>query len=291
MKKRKISLFDVILYLVFGLIALITIYPFYNVLIVSLANTLASATYSPYLYPHVFDLTGYKTIMSDTYFYRSLGTTLFVTIVGTTLNMVFSVTAAYVLSRKRLIGRKFFLSAILFTMLFSGGLIPTYLVVSGLGLDNSIWSMIFPSMISTYYLIIMKNYFVSLPASLEEAARIDGANEFVVMTRIFIPISKPFMATFLLFYAVERWNEWWNAYLYIIDKNIKPLQIYLRDVLVNFNSQLATQAQSMMSSHNKVFVQSIQMATIIITMLPILCVYPFVQKYFVKGVLVGSVKE
>ena len=290
MKKRKISLFDVILYLVFGLIALITIYPFYNVLIVSLANTLASATYSPYLYPHVFDLTGYKTIMSDTYFYRSLGTTLFVTIVGTTLNMVFSVTAAYVLSRKRLIGRKFFLSAILFTMLFSGGLIPTYLVVSGLGLDNSIWSMIFPSMISTYYLIIMKNYFVSLPASLEEAARIDGANEFVVMTRIFIPISKPFMATFLLFYAVERWNEWWNAYLYISDKNIKPLQIYLRDVLVNFNSQLATQAQSMMSSHNKVFVQSIQMATIIITMLPILCVYPFVQKYFVKGVLVGSVK-
>lgn len=280
-----------ILYLVFGLIALITIYPFYNVLIVSLANTLASATYSPYLYPHVFDLTGYKTIMSDTYFYRSLGTTLFVTIVGTTLNMVFSVTAAYVLSRKRLIGRKFFLSAILFTMLFSGGLIPTYLVVSGLGLDNSIWSMIFPSMISTYYLIIMKNYFVSLPASLEEAARIDGANEFVVMTRIFIPISKPFMATFLLFYAVERWNEWWNAYLYISDKNIKPLQIYLRDVLVNFNSQLATQAQSMMSSHNKVFVQSIQMATIIITMLPILCVYPFVQKYFVKGVLVGSVKE
>ena len=291
MKKRKISLFDVILYLVFGLIALITIYPFYNVLIVSLANTLASATYSPYLYPHVFDLTGYKTIMSDTYFYRSLGTTLFVTIVGTTLNMVFSVTAAYVLSRKRLIGRKFFLSAILFTMLFSGGLIPTYLVVSGLGLDNSIWSMIFPSMISTYYLIIMKNYFVSLPASLEVAARIDGANEFVVMTRIFIPISKPFMATFLLFYAVERWNEWWNAYLYISDKNIKPLQIYLRDVLVNFNSQLATQAQSMMSSHNKVFVQSIQMATIIITMLPILCVYPFVQKYFVKGVLVGSVKE
>lgn len=291
MKKRKISLFDVILYLVFGLIALITIYPFYNVLIVSLANILASATYSPYLYPHVFDLTGYKTIMSDTYFYRSLGTTLFVTIVGTTLNMVFSVTAAYVLSRKRLIGRKFFLSAILFTMLFSGGLIPTYLVVSGLGLDNSIWSMIFPSMISTYYLIIMKNYFVSLPASLEEAARIDGANEFVVMTRIFIPISKPFMATFLLFYAVERWNEWWNAYLYISDKNIKPLQIYLRDVLVNFNSQLATQAQSMMSSHNKVFVQSIQMATIIITMLPILCVYPFVQKYFVKGVLVGSVKE
>ena len=291
MKKRKFSLFDIILFLVFGLIAVITIYPFYNVFIVSLSNTLASATYSPYLYPHVIDFTGYRTIMNDPYFFKSLGTTLFVTIVGTTLNMVFSVTAAYVLSRKRLIGRKVFLSLILVTMLFSGGLIPTYLVVSGLGLDNSIWSMIFPGMISTYYLIIMKNYFVGLPVSLEEAARIDGANEFVVMTRIFIPISKPFMATFLLFYAVERWNEWWNAYLYISDKNIKPLQIYLRDVLVNFNSQLATQAQSIMNSQNKVFIQSIQMATIIITMLPILCVYPFVQKYFVKGVLVGSVKE
>ncbi len=291
MKKRKFSLFDIILFLVFGLIAVITIYPFYNVFIVSLSNTLASATYSPYLYPHVIDFTGYRTIMNDPYFFKSLGTTLFVTIVGTTLNMVFSVTAAYVLSRKRLIGRKVFLSLILFTMLFSGGLIPTYLVVSGLGLDNSIWSMIFPGMISTYYLIIMKNYFVGLPVSLEEAARIDGANEFVVMTRIFIPISKPFMATFLLFYAVERWNEWWNAYRYISDKNIKPLQIYLRDVLVNFNSQLATQAQSIMNSQNKVFIQSIQMATIIITMLPILCVYPFVQKYFVKGVLVGSVKE
>lgn len=291
MKKKEISLFDIVLFLVFGLIAVITIYPFYNVFIVSLSNTLASATYSPYLYPHVIDFTGYRTIMNDPYFFKSLGTTLFVTIVGTTLNMVFSVTAAYVLSRKRLMGRKVFLSLILFTMLFSGGLIPTYLVVSGLGLDNSIWSMVFPGMISTYYLIIMKNYFVGLPVSLEEAARIDGANEFVVMTRIFIPISKPFMATFLLFYAVERWNEWWNAYLYISDKNIKPLQIYLRDVLVNFNSQLATQAQSIMNSQNKVFIQSIQMATIIITMLPILCVYPFVQKYFVKGVLVGSVKE
>lgn len=290
-RKKKLSGFDVILYLIFGMLALVTLYPFYNVLIVSLSNTLASATYSPYLYPHVIDFTGYKTIIHDVYFFKSLMTTLFVTVVGTAFNMILSVTGAYVLSKKRLMGRKFFLSAILFTMLFSGGMIPTYLVVSDLGLTNSIWSMILPSMISTYYLIIMKNYFVGLPVSLEEAARIDGANELVVLLRIYLPISKPFMATFLLFYAVERWNEWWNAYLYISNKDIKPLQIYLRDVLVNFNSQLATQAQSMMSSQTKVFVQSIQMATIIITMLPIMCVYPFVQKYFVKGVMAGSIKE
>ena len=289
MKKK--SLFDIILYIILGIIALVTIYPFYNVLIISMSNTIASATYSPYLYPHVFDFTGYKAIVKDVQFFKSLGTTLFVTIVGTLLNMIFSVTAAYVLSRKRLKGRKFFLSLILFTMLFSGGMIPTYLVVSSLGLVNNIWSMILPNLINTYYLILMKNYFAGLPVSLEDAARIDGANEFVIMTRIFIPISKPFMATFLLFYAVERWNKGWNAYLYITEKNIKPLQIYLRDTLVSFNSQLTSQAQSVMSTQDKVFVQSIQMAAIIITMLPILCAYPFLQKYFVKGVLIGAVKE
>lgn len=260
-RKRSFTGFDLVLYAVFGVLALITLYPFYNVLIVSLSNTVTSAKYSPYLYPHVFDLTGYKAIIKDEYFFRSLGTTLFVTVVGTSLNMIFSVTAAYVLSKKRLVGRNFFLSAILFTMLFSGGLIPTYLVVCDLGLINSVWSMILPTMISTYYLIIMKNYFASLPPSLEEAARIDGANDFTILTRIYVPISKPFMATFALFYAVERWNGWWEAFLYINDKNIKPLQIYLRDILVSFNTQLGSQAQNMLSG-DKVFVQSVQMAAI-----------------------------
>ena len=180
-KKQQITAFEVCLYLFFGVLALLTLYPFYNVLIVSFSNTVTSVKYSPYLFPHVFDLTGYKAIIKDVYFFKSLGTTLLVTVLGTTLNMVFSVVAAYVLSRKRLIGRKVFLSAILFTMLFSGGLIPTYLVICDLQLDNTIWSMILPTMISTYYLIIMKNYFASLPPSLEEAARIDGANEFVVL--------------------------------------------------------------------------------------------------------------
>ena len=176
-------------------------------------------------------------------------------------------------------------------MLFSGGLIPTYLVVSNLGLINSIWAMIFPGMISTYYVIIMKNYFSGLPQSLEDAAKIDGANDLKVLYKIYLPISKPFMATFALFYAVERWNEWWNAYLYISDKNIKPLQIYLRDILVNFSNQLSTQAQSVVNSQGKVYVQSVQMATIVITMLPIMCLYPFLQKYFVKGVMIGAIKE
>lgn len=289
-KNKRLSSFEIVLYLIFGILAVITLYPLYNVLIVSFSNTVTSAKFSPYLYPHVFDLTGYKAIIKDQYFFKSLLTTLFVTAVGTTMNMTFSVVAAYVLSKKRLIGRNFFLSAILFTMLFSGGLIPTYIVMCNLHLDNTVWCMILPTMISTYYLIIMKNYFANLPASLGEAAYIDGANEFVVLLKIYLPISKPFMATFALFYAVERWNGWWEAFLYINDKNIKPLQIYLRDVLVSFNTQLGAQAQSMLSG-DRVFVQSVQMAAIIVTMIPILCLYPFLQKYFVKGVMIGSTKE
>lgn len=290
-KNKRVTGFDIGLYTIFGILGLLTLYPFYYVLIVSFANTQASANYSPYLYPHVFDLTGYKMIIGDIYFFKSLMTTLFVTAVGTSLNMVISVMTAYVLSRKRLLGRKQLIVLITFTMLFSGGLIPTYLVVSNLGLINSIWAMIFPGMISTYYVIIMKNYFSGLPQSLEDAAKIDGANDLKVLYKIYLPISKPFMATFALFYAVERWNEWWNAYLYISDKNIKPLQIYLRDILVNFSNQLSTQAQSVVNSQGKVYVQSVQMATIVITMLPIMCLYPFLQKYFVKGVMIGAIKE
>ncbi|MGP1432949.1 MAG: carbohydrate ABC transporter permease [Catonella sp.] len=291
MKERKtVKLFDIILYVLFGILALITIYPFYNVFIVSFSNTKASVEHSPYILPYVFDLEGYKAIMNDIFFFKSLLVTIFVTVVGGTLNMVFSIIAAYVLSRRGLIGRKFLLSLILFTMFFSGGMIPTYLVISDFKLVDNVFSMILPTMLNTYYVIIMKNYFASLPIGLSEAASIDGANALTILLRIYLPISKPFMATFALFYAVERWNGWWSAFLYISNKNIKPLQIYLREVLVNFNTQLATQAQSMLTQE-KIFIQSVQMAAIVVTMLPILCLYPFLQKYFVSGIMIGSIKE
>lgn len=288
--KKTIKLFDIILYILFGILALITIYPFYNVFIVSFSNTKASVEHSPYILPYVFDLEGYKAIMNDIFFFKSLLVTIFVTVVGGTLNMVFSIIAAYVLSRRGLIGRKFLLSLILFTMFFSGGMIPTYLVISDFKLVDNVFSMILPTMLNTYYVIIMKNYFASLPIGLSEAASIDGANALTILLRIYLPISKPFMATFALFYAVERWNGWWSAFLYISNKNIKPLQIYLREVLVNFNTQLATQAQSMLTQE-KIFIQSVQMAAIVVTMLPILCLYPFLQKYFVSGIMIGSIKE
>lgn len=289
--KKKIPYFDILLTALFVLLALITLYPFYNVLILSVSNTVAVATHTPYLRPYVFDLTGYRALIQDGAFLRAFEVSLFVTVVGTSVNMFLSVTGAYVLSKKQLIGRKIFLSMILFTMLFNGGLVPTYMVVKDIGLINSIWSMILPTAVSTYYLIIMKNYFLGLPDGLMEAAHLDGANEWTILWKIAIPISKPFIATFALFYSVERWNEWYNAMLYISDAQLAPLQIYLREVLIGLSNQLAQQAKQMMESSQKISATAVQMATIVVATVPILCVYPFLQKYFVNGIMVGGLKE
>lgn len=282
---------DYVLLVILGIMAIAAIFPFYQVVLLSFADMASYASHPVYLLPYAFDVTGYKAIFSDPGFFTSVGVTLFVTIVGTTLNMILSVTGAYVLSRRYLMGRKFFMNMIVFTMLFGGGMIPSYLVVKELHLINNIFAMILPCAISTYYLIIMKNYFMSLPESLLEAARIDGANEFVILTKVVLPISIPFLATFVLFYAVERWNEWYLANLYINKTQLYPLQIYLRNVLISMSNTLNDIAKQFVTSHTKVNSTAMQMAAIVVTTVPILCVYPFVQKHFVKGVMVGSIKE
>ena len=286
---QRVRPFDLALHLVLALLALLTLYPFYNVLILSFSNIQAISGHTPYLWFWAMDLEGYRTIVKDPYFFSSLGNTLFVTIIGTGINMLLSVAGAYVLSKKKLPARNALLTLVVIPMLFSGGLIPTYLVMKDYRLIDSIWSMILPCAVSSYYVIIMKNYFRSISPSLEEAAVIDGANDVTVLLRVILPISLPFTMTFFLFYAVERWNEWWNAYLYISERKLYPLQIYLREVLINMNNQLSLMAQ--IKSGKKIPAESVQMATIIITALPILCVYPFIQKYFVKGVMIGSIKE
>ena len=288
---KKSRTFDVVVIIMFAALALLTLYPFYNVIILSFSNTESVAKHIPYLLPFAVDFTGYKTIIQDSDFINSLLVSLFVTIVGTALNMVLSVIAAYVLSRKYLDGRNIIMSVIVFTMLFGGGLVPTYMVIKDMGLINKVWAMILPTAINTYYLIIMKNYFLGLPDVLFEAAKLDGAGEWTMLWKVAFPLSKPIMATFTLFYAVDRWNEWYNALLYINKKALSPLQIYLRDILTSLNSQLSTQAQQMMGSTQKVSTSAVQMATIVITALPIMLVYPYLQKYFVNGVMVGGIKE
>lgn len=288
---KKSRTFDGVVIIMFAALALLTLYPFYNVIILSFSNTESVAKHIPYLLPFALDLTGYKTIIQDSDFINSLLVSLFVTIVGTAVNMVLSVIAAYVLSRKYLDGRNMIMSVIVFTMLFGGGLVPTYMVIKDMGLINKVWAMILPTAINTYYLIIMKNYFLGLPDGLFEAAKLDGAGEWTMLWKVAFPLSKPIMATFTLFYAVDRWNEWYNALLYINKKALSPLQIYLRDILTSLNSQLSPQAQQMMGSTQKVSTSAVQMATIVITALPIMLVYPYLQKYFVNGVMVGGIKE
>lgn len=282
---------DTVIAIILGIMTVAAVFPFYQVVLLSFADMASYARHPLYLLPYCFDLTGYKTIFEDPMFFTSLGVTLFITVVGTTINMFLSVMGAYVLSRKYLIGRKFFLNLIIFTMLFNGGLIPTYLVIKDLKLVNTIWAMILPCGISTYYLIIMKNYFMSLPDSLLEAARLDGANEYHILVKVVLPISVPFMATFILFYAVERWNEWYLANLYINKSALYPLQTYLRNVLISMSNTLNDIAKQFMQGHAKVNSTAVQMATIVVATVPILCVYPFVQKHFVKGVMVGGIKE
>lgn len=282
---------DTVIAIILGIMTVAAVFPFYQVVLLSFADMASYARHPLYLLPYCFDLTGYKTIFEDPMFFTSLGVTLFITVVGTTINMFLSVMGAYVLSRKYLIGRKFFLNLIIFTMLFNGGLIPTYLVIKNLKLVNTIWAMILPCGISTYYLIIMKNYFMSLPDSLLEAARLDGANEYHILVKVVLPISVPFMATFILFYAVERWNEWYLANLYINKSALYPLQTYLRNVLISMSNTLNDIAKQFMQGHAKVNSTAVQMATIVVATVPILCVYPFVQKHFVKGVMVGGIKE
>ena len=285
------STLDIVIAVILGFMTLAAVFPFYQVVLLSFADMASYAKHPLYLLPYCFDLTGYKTIFEDPMFFTSLGVTLFITLVGTSLNMFLSVMGAYVLSRKYLMGRKVILNLIIFTMLFNGGLIPTYLVIKNLKLVNTVWAMILPCGISTYYLINMKNYFMSLPDSLLEAARLDGANEWSILTRVVLPISVPFMATFILFYAVERWNEWYLANLYINKSALYPLQTYLRNVLISMSNTLNDIAKQFMQGHAKVNSTAVQMATIVVATVPILCVYPFVQRHFVKGVMVGGIKE
>lgn len=289
-RKRKWSIFDIVNTIFLGLMSLIMIYPFYNVFITSFAKYEDLIASSVYLFPVSFQLDSYKMVLSESSFYKGFGVTIFVTVVGTAICMLVSLLCGYALSKKSLPGRNAILTLILFTMFFNGGLIPFYLVVSGIGLINSVWSMILPCAISTWYMIIMKNYFNTIPTSLEESARLDGANDLQILARIIIPVSKPIIATFSLFYAVERWNEWWNALLFISDENIRPLQIVLRQILVNVMVSDKMRV-ALERSQTRIYEESVQMAAIVITLVPILCLYPFVQKYFVKGIMIGSIKE
>lgn len=274
---------------VIGLTAfsVIMILPFIYVIAGSFATELELTTRDFFLWPHQISFASYKYIFSTNTFVRSLFITIGVTISGTLVQLLLSVVFAYPLSRKNLPIRNLIMNFVVFAMLFSGGMIPTYLVVKNLGLLDTYAALILPIAINPFNLIIIKNFFQGLPAELEEAAKIDGANEVDILARVFLPLSKPMMATMALFYAVSTWNDFMNPLLYINDSSKWPIQLLLRQINMSASSSGA------LADYDPAVVppeQGIKFAVIIVATLPILFFYPFLQKYFTKGVMVGSVK-
>ncbi|MCM3781707.1 carbohydrate ABC transporter permease [Neobacillus mesonae] len=280
-------LFDVINYMLLALAALAAVLPFIYVIAVSFTAPQEVAKGGLILFPKEWSLSAYRYIFSTNTLVRSLGVTIFVTIVGTLFNLVFTCLMAYPLSRSRLQGRGYIMLAVLFTMLFSGGMIPTYFVVQNLHLTNSLWSLIIPSAISAFNLIVLKNFFQQIPSELEDCSKIDGCTDMGVFFRIVLPLSGPAIATFALFYAVDHWNTFFSAVLYINDNTKWPIQVYLREIVI-----LAQSSVGDSTAFEDMDIQplTIRMAVVVFATLPILIVYPFLQKHFVKGVMLGSVK-
>ncbi|HGF7799579.1 TPA: carbohydrate ABC transporter permease [Enterococcus faecium] len=268
------------------LLALICIVPFLNIIATSFASTQEVVAKKFILFPTTFSLDAYRYILSTPTIFRALAVSIGVTGVGTIVSMCATSLMAYGLSRKYLFGRDFVNFLVVFSMLFSGGMIPTFLVVRSLGLVNSYWAMILPVAVNAMNMIIMRNFFQALPDSLEESAKMDGCTDFGVFFKIMLPLALPSIATISLFYAVTYWNTYMTAILYINDSSKWPIQILLRQiVIVSSGMQAESSAVDVIPP-----AQTVKMAVIVIATVPMLIAYPFVQKYFVKGALVGSVK-
>ena len=268
--------------------AAVTLFPFWYIAAVSLSPVVQVMRGGLILWPETLTLESYKLILSNAHFTRALWITVALTAVGTITNLVLTVLMAYPLSKKRLKGRSILLFLVLFTMLFSGGMIPSFLVMKWLNLLNSFWSVIIPSGISAFNLIILKNFFQGIPEELEESAKMDGCTNTGVLFRIVLPLSMPAMATFTLFYAVGHWNQFFTSIMYVTNSKLWPIQVVLRQMIIQgsteeFQAAIANEATEIMPT-------TIKMAAIIVATVPILLVYPFLQKHFAKGVLLGSVK-
>lgn len=285
--EKAFSVFNIIFMVI---MVIVTLYPFWYVVTCSLSDSsqLIGAR-GLMLLPKGFSLESYKTVLHNPNILTGYRTTLIVVLFGTALNVIMTAICAFLLTRKKFAIRGFMAYMALFTMYFSGGMIPTYLVVyKWLHLGDTLWALILPGAISTYNMIIMRTNFSEIPESLEESAKIDGANDILILFRIILPLSLPIIAVMVLFYGVAHWNSWFNALLYIRTRAKYPLQLVLREILlINDTSNMTAGA----SGSDRFFLgESIKYATIIVATVPILLVYPFIQKYFVTGIMIGAVK-
>jgi len=285
---KSVTPFDVVVYTGLTLIGLVMVLPFYYTVVVSLSDQITAISSPNMLIPRVIDFQNYREILQYSTLIASLRNSLFIVVFGVLYNMFLTAITAYGFSKTSFPGKKLIMNLMLLTMYFGGGLIPFYLVVTKLGLQNSLAVMIIPTGFSIFYMLVMKSYFQSIPKELMESARIDGAGEFRVLLQIVLPLSLPILATLSLYYAVDRWNDWFNAMIFISKKDLYPIQLALRDIIGNAQGVKTPPPGINMKPR---YAEGIKMASVVFCMLPILVLYPFLQKYFVRGLLVGAVKE
>jgi putative aldouronate transport system permease protein len=282
---KKISLFDIINGFVMLIVGVIILYPIIYVVSVSFSDTIYIVQNKITFYPKGFNLDAYKMILKDNRIPRSYLNTILYTSAGTIINLLMTAMGAYPLAKKNFFGRKFFVTAIVITMFFSGGMIPSFIVVQKLGLINSMWALIIPNAIWTTQLLILKSFYESISPSLYEAAIVDGASEYRILFQIIIPLSKPALASLALFYFMGHWNSYFLPLIYLNDLDKLPLQVILRDMLID-----NTASNPNLMTTSKLTPEAMKNATIFLSMVPVLMIYPFVQKYFAKGIMLGSVK-
>ncbi|WP_281890669.1 carbohydrate ABC transporter permease [Paenibacillus sp. YYML68] len=282
-------LFDACIYVVLSMLVVITLYPLVYVAFASISDASYIVAHQGILWrPVGINFEAYKSVFANKAILTGYRNTLFIIVFGIILNLFMTALGAYVLSRKNVMLNKPFMIFIVITMFFNGGLVPFYLVVKGVGLLDTLWAPIIPFAINTFNLIIMRTSFQSIPDSLEEAAKMDGASHWVILFRIILPLSLPIMAVMTLYYAVDKWNGWFYSSIFIKDRDLYPLQLVIREILIS-NS---TESMSSNGSNSDLFQigETIKYATIMVSTLPILMVYPYLQRFFVKGVMVGSLK-
>ena len=282
---------DIVKVVFLAFVVVVTVYPFWNIFIISINDATDAIRGGLYFLPRKLSLSSYAEILGRSTFLASIKVSVGRTLIGTPIAVLVTAMLAYPLSRKDLVGRKFWNLLFVFTMYFGGGLVPYYMVLKGIHMLNTFWVFIFPMMMSVYNMILIRSYIESMPDSLFEAAKIDGANDLVVFVKMVIPLSKPILMTVALFVAINQWNSWFDAYLYTSDQALKPMQSILVEILNQYQTGASTsQAMSNAKAGVTVTPDSIRMAATMVATLPIIMVYPFVKKYFVKGIMLGAVK-
>ena len=284
--RKKTNLFDVFNFIFFLIMTLICFYPLWYIIVASFSTAEGYYADAYHIIPKSFTLDNFKYIILDKTVFRAFDISLRTTVIGTVLSIFLTAMAGYCFSKQSLPGISVMFKLTLVTMYFTGGMVPSYLLISSLHMNNSISSLILPGVIGTFNMILAKNYFESIPESLEEAAFIDGASAFGVFVKIIMPLSKPILATLVLFYAVGYWNSYMNAMLYMTDSKMFTLPVVLKNIL---DSAKKDSMEQLAASQNS-FREGMNMATVLVSLIPILIIYPFLQRYFVKGIMIGAVK-